>query len=105
MRLSGLALLPVALFLGCMNNPEALRNQCRANMNTLSSDMAMFRVTTGSWTDDTGSLDSAAGRTVPLVCPECDEPYRVTIHDGGYILSCPGYRHGSIDTGTQDWSR
>lgn len=99
-----LAFLPLALSLGCMNTPEALRNQCRANMNTLSSDMAMFRVTTGFWTSDMGSLDSSAGRNTPLVCPECGEPYVVTLHERGYTLSCPGPLHGSIETGTQDWS-
>ncbi len=105
MTLRVVPLLPMALFLGCMNTPEAVRNQCRANMNTLSSDMAMFRVTTGFWTDDIVSLDSSAGRSVPLVCPECGEPYGITIHEQGYVLSCPGSLHGSIDTGTQDWSR
>ncbi len=100
-----MALLSLALSLGCMNDPEALCNQCRANMNTLSSDMAMFRVTTGFWTDDMRSLDSSAGRSVQLVCPECGEPYGISLHERGYTLSCPGSRHGSIDTGKQDWIR
>ena len=105
MRPVGLVLVLAVLPLGCADTPEALRNQCRANMNTLSSDMAMFRVTTGSWTDDTGSLDSSAGRSVPLVCPECGAPYAISLHEQGYVLSCPGANHGSIDTGRQDWSR
>lgn len=105
MILRGLLLLPLALSLGCMNTPEALRNQCRANMNTLSSDMAMFRVTTGFWTGDIGTLDSASGRSAPLVCPECDGGYGITLQEKGYVLSCPGSSHGSIDTGTQSWVR
>lgn len=104
MTLRGLLSIALAFSMGCMETPDAMRNQCRANMNTLSSDMAMFRVTTGFWTDDAASLDSSAGRSVPLVCPECGLPYGISLHERGYVLSCPGNSHGSIDTGRQDWS-
>lgn len=88
---------------GCFNSPEALRNQCRANMNTLSSDMALFRVTTGYWAEGVARLDSMAGRRESLKCPVCETPYEVDLHADGYFLSCPGAGHGMIDTGTPDW--
>lgn len=102
MRLSVLAL-TLAVIGGCMDGPSALRNQCRANMNALASDMAMFRVTTGFWTDSPSALDSMAGRREGLVCPVCRSGYTITLHSGGYHLECPGAGHGHIDTGTPDW--
>ena len=89
---------------GCLQSPEALRNQCRARMNTLSSDAAMFRVTKGYWAGNTDSLDSLAGRDLPLICPACGLKYEITLHPDGYVLSCPDGLHGGIDTGIPDWA-
>jgi hypothetical protein len=74
-------------------------------MNTLSSDLALFRVTTGYWTNSVASLDSMAGRKESLNCPGCSTPYEITLHSQGYILVCPGGEHGGIDTGTPTWGQ
>jgi hypothetical protein len=97
--------LPVAAALlaaGC-GGAESLANQCRARMNTLSSDMAMFRVTAGYWPDSAAPLDSLAGRSETLRCPLCGEPYRISARADGYIIGCPDGTHGEIDTGKPDW--
>lgn len=99
------AFLPAAaafLAAGC-GGEKALANQCRARMNTLSSDMAMFRVTSGYWPDSAFPLDSLAGRSETLCCPRCGEPYIVSARTDGYTISCPDGSHGEIDTGKPDW--
>lgn len=100
------AVLPVAaaalLAAGC-GGEEALANQCRARMNTLSSDMAMYRVTRGYWPGSSAPLDSMAGRSETLCCPRCGEPYRISARPDGYTIGCPDGVHGTIDTGTPDW--
>ncbi len=92
----------VLLAVGC-GGEKAAANRCRAGMNTLSSDMAMFRVTRGYWAESAAALDSMAGRTETLRCPLCREPYRVSARRDGYTISCPAGVHGGIDTGIPDW--
>ena len=83
---------------------EVEQSQCRANLNTLSTDQALFRTTYGRWAPGMEELDAVAGRSRTLVCPTCEEEYVLVVDDGGYTLSCPDGTHGSIATGRASWA-
>lgn len=78
-------------------------NECRANMNTLATDQALYMLTTGEWTGSVAKLDSIGKRRQPLVCPSCRREYTIDLYDGGYIIRCPVEEHGSVDTGVPSW--
>lgn len=78
-------------------------NECRANMNTLATDQALYMLTIGEWTGSVTQLDSIGKRREPLVCPACDREYRIDLYEGGYVIHCPMEEHGSIDTGIPSW--
>ncbi len=78
-------------------------NQCRANMNTLATDQALYMLTTGEWTGSVASLDSIGKRRRPLVCPACGCEYELDLYEGGYIIHCSVEEHGSVDTGIPSW--
>jgi hypothetical protein len=78
--------------------------QCRANMNTLATDQAMYHLMRGDWAASIEDLDREANRTVPLICPDCGEEYVLTCGDGCYTISCPGGVHGSVTNGHPSWS-
>ncbi|HOA05660.1 MAG TPA: hypothetical protein PLF04_09105 [Candidatus Fermentibacter daniensis] len=103
---SVILLCAVLLAAGCEGiRNEAETRQCRANLNTLSTEQALFRSTFGRWADDIHELDGFAKRTVPLVCPSCGEGYDMEVDPaGGYTLACPCGEHGSIVTGTTSWA-
>jgi hypothetical protein len=77
--------------------------QCRANMNTLCTDMANIRDAIGYWIDDQDEIDEYARRSRPLVCPVTGEAYTIDLKEDGYVISCP-CGHGSIDTGRRSWT-
>jgi hypothetical protein len=105
-RLAFAALAVLLLGAGCGDQlREAARErQCRANLNTLSTDQAMFRNNHGRWATTVEDLDQLAGRTLPLMCPSCLEPYRLALAGDDYLLQCPSGEHGSIQTGTPSWA-
>jgi len=77
--------------------------QCRAHMNTLCTEMAVYRDQNGEWAARTEQLDSFSGRTRPITCPGSGLDYIITIDDeGGYLVECPS-GHGSISTGRRSW--
>jgi hypothetical protein len=77
--------------------------QCRANLNTLCTEMAVYRDQHGEWAASPGQLDSVSGRARPLACPESGLEYIITTDDeGGYLIECPS-GHGSILTGRRSW--
>jgi len=78
-------------------------NECRANMNTLATDQALYMLTTGEWTGSVAKLDSIGKRRQPLACPSCQREYTIDLHEGGYIIHCPVEEHGSVDTGVPSW--
>lgn len=78
-------------------------SECRANMNTLATDQALYMLATGEWTESVAKLDSIGKRRQPLVCPACGEPYAIHLYDDGYVISCPLEEHGTIDTGVPSW--
>jgi hypothetical protein len=78
-------------------------NECRANMNTLATDQALYMLTTGEWTGSVAKLDSIGKRRRPLVCPSCGREYTIDLHANGYVISCPLEEHGSVDTGVPSW--
>lgn len=96
----------VMLIAGCDGfRNEAETRQCRANLNTLSTEQALFRTTYGRWAASIDELDDIAGRTLPLVCPACGEGYEMDVDPAdGYVLECPCNEHGSIVTGTPSWA-
>jgi len=79
---------------------EARARQCRANMNTLSTDQAIFSSLNDRWASSIAELDSAAGRRQTLLCPETLRPYSMTLTDSGYVIECTTGGHGSISNGT-----
>jgi hypothetical protein len=100
------AALVLALLPGCDGfRNEAEVRQCRANLNTLSTEQAIFYSTYDRWATDIQELDDMSGRTVPLVCPSCGEGYGMTLDNGGYTVRCPDEdaTHGSIQTGRSSW--
>ncbi len=78
-------------------------NECRANMNTLATDQALYMLITGEWTGSMAKLDSIGKRRQALVCPSCRSGYAIDLYDGGYIIHCPVEEHGSVDTGVPSW--
>lgn len=78
--------------------------QCRANLNILATDQAVFRSTHSRWASTVEELDQAAGRTLTLLCPSCMQPYRLALSGDDYLLECPAGKHGSIQTGTPSWA-
>jgi hypothetical protein len=104
--LSALLLLPAMLISGCGDRFREIsrERQCRANMNTLATDQAVFRSTHSHWASTVGELDQAAGRTLTLLCPSNCEPYRITLVGSEYRIECPAVSHGSIQTGTPSWA-
>ncbi len=101
---SAVVLLVLSLASSCGGITDAAEErQCRANMNTLATDQAMFFTANGRWASSLEEMDRAAGRAVPLVCPSCGEPFEMELLDGGYVITCPGGIHGSIDTGSPSW--
>lgn len=77
--------------------------QCRANLNTLCTGMAVYRDQNGGWGSSPEQLDSISGRRWPLACPESGLDYIITTDDeGGYLIECPS-GHGSISTGRRSW--
>lgn len=110
-RLIAIALLFVIaqLLAGCDGEEPAnlleisRRRQCRANLNALATDQAMFRDTYGRWAAGQEELDQFVGRLRPLSCPVTGELYIYELKEDGYIISCPA-GHGSIDTGGRCWT-
>lgn len=95
----------LALVPGCDGfRNEAETRQCRANMNLLSTEEALFRTTYGRWAVSIAELDRLAGRTVPLECPVCGEGYVMEAGGDGYTVTCPCGEHGSIETGSPSWT-
>jgi hypothetical protein len=80
-----------------------MRRECRANMNTLATDQALYRLTNGEWADRVEDLDEIADRSEALTCPECGRPYELTATPEGYVISCPMGKHGRIETGIPSW--
>jgi hypothetical protein len=103
-------LLAVILLTTCGNGEDSTlveiseTRQCRANMNTLATDQAMYHLMRDDWADSISQLDTESGRPVPLVCPECGEEYLLTREDDCYTISCPGGVHGSVVNGMPSWS-
>jgi hypothetical protein len=78
--------------------------QCRANMNSLSTEMAGYCYCNGDWASSPEQLDCYSGRMRPLTCPQSGLDYVITTdEDDGYIIECPS-GHGSISTGRRSWS-
>ncbi len=77
--------------------------QCRANMNTLATDQAMYHLMNGDWATSIDQLDEEADRPAPLVCPECGEYYVMQLEGDCYTISCPGDLHGAVSNGMPTW--
>lgn|GEM_PF-581307 len=107
-RSAGLLLLVFALSAlpGCGDHIREVARErtCRANMNTLATDQALFRTANGRWATSTGELDRVAGRSVTLLCPNDLQPYRISVEGDDYTIECPCGVHGSIRTGTPSWA-
>jgi len=78
--------------------------QCRANMNTLATDQAMYHLMNGDWATSINQLNEEIGRPAALVCPECGEEYVMSLEEGCYTITCPGGLHGSVSNGMPTWS-
>lgn len=109
MRNAPIAALALAALLAAAAGCDGFRNeaetrQCRANMNSLSTEQALFRTTYGRWASSIAELDRLAGRTVPLACPVDGSGYAMEAGGDGYTLSCPCGEHGSIETGSPSWT-
>lgn len=92
---------------GCGGRLEdvARMRQCRANMNTLATEQALYRATYGCWADSVDLLDGLAGRTEPLLCPSCSKGYEMSVDESGYTVECPSENpHGAVVNGTPSWS-
>ncbi len=81
----------------------ARTRQCRANMNILCTDQAVYHMLHGSWSLSITELDAEADRPVPLVCPADDQEYIMVADSAGYTISCPSGVHGSVATGQPSW--
>ncbi len=108
LRIAVTALIIIA-FSACSGNGSesfneiSKRRQCRANLNTLSTDQANYCDAQGEWASEVEQLDQYARRPRPLTCPESGEGYILELSDSGYSISCPA-GHGSIDTGRRSWT-
>lgn len=85
------------------NCEERQKMQCRANMNTLASDLVLYHSLNGDWADDQSILDECAHRPFPLECPACGETYCIEIGEWGYRISCPCGLHGYVEMGKVSW--
>ncbi|MBD3369914.1 hypothetical protein GF402_06075 [Candidatus Fermentibacteria bacterium] len=81
----------------------SMRRECRANMNALATDQALYRLNNGVWARRMEDLDELANRDEPLACPECGRTYELEITSEGYAISCPMDKHGRIETGIASW--
>lgn len=109
MRITLIAALLLAALLAVAPGCDGFRNeaetrQCRANMNSLSTEQALYRTTYGRWASSIAELDRLSGRTVPLVCPSDGNGYVMEAGGDGYTVTCPCCEHGSIETGSPSWT-
>ena len=81
----------------------ARTRQCRANVNILSTDQAVYHLLNGTWSLSIAELDTEADRPVPLVCPADDSEYVMVADSTGYTITCPSGVHGSVTTGQPNW--
>lgn len=83
---------------------ESRRRQCRANMNALATEQALYKAAHQCWADSVSELDDLAGRSVPLVCPSCNSEYTMSADEAGYAIECPnGDCHGTVVNGAPSW--
>lgn len=79
--------------------------QCRANMNALATEQALYRAAHGCWADSVALLDELAGRKVPLLCPSCSRGYEMSVDESGYAIECPSDDpHGAVVNGVPSWT-
>ena len=81
----------------------ARTRQCRANMNILCTDQAVYHMLHGNWCQSIAELDAEADRPVPLVCPLDDQEYVMAVDSTGYTIACPSGVHGSVNMGQPSW--
>lgn len=104
-----IAILAVAvtfLVAGCGRDlrEESRRRQCRANMNALATEQALYRAAHQCWADSVSQLDELAGRAEPLLCPSCSRGYEMSVDGSGYVIECPSEdAHGTVVSGIPSW--
>jgi len=81
--------------------PEEEQNVCRANMRTISSQVAIFFATHNRYPRDMEELGMSG-----IVCPTCAQEYELTDGDDHFYIECPlpfSPDHGNIDDGVVSW--
>jgi hypothetical protein len=91
--------------LACSDDHDRIvdKESCRANMNTLSTDLIVYHSIYENWPEELTEVDDVVGRSFPLVCPSSGEKYDYVLDDSVYVISCPCGEHGHISLGRPSW--